>query len=601
MGVLNADALLKQYSKYCSSIIIPSKDEGLVPYKPFGTQIYLREQLIRGIGEGIHEFVIVKPRQVGASTEMWAFDTFWLQRWPGLQGAMIAESDKNTQTARFTIVNLLKGLEPKYRIPLSLDNRVMTAWMAFERNGKRLGGSRLAYLTAGTKENKSLGRSRGLSYAHGTEVAYWGDPDGFGALRSGLSEHHPYRCYVWESTANGYNWYYDLWCDAQRAVTMRPIFIPWWRHELYSVEKKTKIYQVYWDGKLTSDERAWEREIDRRWETRIAPEQWAWYRYKLSEGKGGDELRMHEDYPTLPEHAFQASGQGFLGANAMAKLREDHASIPKPTFYRYTFGPLIEDCRLHVTTEAMAQLTVWEEPREKCHYLISADPSYAASPKSDQAVCQVWRAERTQLVQVAEFSANDVPIHQFAWICLHMLGVYQRAYFNLELSGPGYGVWQEIQRVESWGAGSAKRPEIQSVLGGVQHYIYRRADSVGSGSGAWHTQMTPRVKAWMMTRLRDHLLRESIQIRSKELIEELNSFKQDGDSYGAVGGAHDDRVMAMALACEQWTEQVMPILYMSPDPLTEAERIKGLRDPMQDPDPVHEHVVKQFFERLGVK
>jgi hypothetical protein len=596
-GYVNADArvcrgqcvgLREQFRAFSSHVVIPSKDAGLIPYRPWGTQRYLIEQIFRGLEDDIHDFVVLKPRQVGASTAMWVFDPFWCLRNKGIQGELIADADDNKEFARDVLSEVVKTIPVKYSYPIRINNRTQIAWS---------NGSRLLYQVAGTKESggKRLGRSRGLNFVHATEVAYWGNPQAIDSLQSALSETHPLACYLWESTANGFNHFQEQYTIATRATTSRAIFIPWWRHELYELKESAKAYRVYWDGKLTGEERAWQREITRVWQVELTPGQWAWYRWRFAEKHKSNQLIMHQEYPTLPSHAFQASGQSFLGAAVMADLREKLSDAPPPTYYRYTFGATIEACRLEPTSASMAELTVWEEPDDstQAHYIIACDPAYGRGADADRSAITVWKAQRTRLAQVAEFVSDQCEQHQFAWVSMHLCGAYQRAYHILEINGPGMGVWSEEQRLLQYGWGTARQAELQNVLGGIQHYIYRRPDSMGGGMN-WQWLSNDRGHSQIWARLRGCLVQGQMTVRSSLLVAELGQVRQDQDRYEAQGSAHDDIATTAALACEMWSEQVLPLLHTIPE-MSQAERADG--KPPEAP-PAHERAFREFLDEI---
>lgn len=579
--------LLEQFRAFSANLTIYSKDDGPTRFTPFGTQRYLIDQILQGIADDIHDFVILKPRQVGATTAMMVFDAFWCLRHKGIQGELIADADDNKEFARDVLAELIKTVPAKYSYPVRLQNRTQIAWMH---------GSRLLYQVAGTKLSggSRVGRSRGLNFIHGTEVAYWGNPQTVDSLQSAASETHPYACYIWESTANGFNHFQEQYQLATRATTSRAIFIPWWRHEKYALKKTDKAFPVYWDGRLTSEERAWQREITRLWQVELTPLQWAWYRWRFAEKHKSNVLVMHQEYPTLPTHAFQASGQSFLGASVMAELREQLTQAPAPSHYRYNFGPTIETCRLEPTSEALASLTVWEEPLDahQGHYIIACDPAYGRGADADRSAITVWKATRTHLTQVAEYVSDECEQHQFAWVSMHLCGAYQRAYHILEINGPGMGVWSEEQRLLNYGWGTARQAELQNVLGSIQHYIYRRPDSIG-GTANWQWLSNDRGHAQIWARLRGLLVQRQLTIRSPMLVSELGQVRQDQERYEAQGSAHDDIATTAALACEMWSEQVVPILHGMPD-LT-PDRPDGA--PREAP-PAHERAFREFLDEI---
>lgn len=581
------DQTLQQFETFCRNIRIASKDQGLVPLALWSTQRYIIRELLRGITDDVRDFVILKPRQVGATTVLTVFTLFWHLKHKALQGGYVAHLDTATHLFRDNISEMAAHIDdPRWTYPIRASNRYQLAWSH---------GARLQYATAGTKENKTLGRSKGLTYLFADEVAYWGGLGGVASLKATLSERHPARLSIWASTANGYNLFHTLWANAQSAITTRAIFSAWWRHELYRTEtipKGDEIFRVYWDGHLNPEEQSWQREITARWGVTLEPAQWAWWRWQLREKNADDLNRMHEDFPTLPEHAFQATGYGFLSGSLMARLRAQMLQAPHATHYRYHFGPFIDASHLLPTHAQLAHLTVWEEPRGGEHYVVSCDPAYGANAESDFSTVTVWRAERTRLVQVAEFSANEVTVSQFAWVICHLAGVYQQPYLMLELTGPGYPVWQEIQRLQAYGTGSAHAPHLQDVMGAVQFYVFRRADAM-AGRGFWAWKSTNQTKAWVFHRLKDHLLSDHIVIRSAAMIEELASVRQDKNMFGAQDGAHDDRVITLALAIEAWQENVIPMLAMSP--LAHGEQ------PPPAALPVEERLMQDFFAKIGAR
>jgi hypothetical protein len=577
-----------RFWRFARHVTIPSKDRGPMVFRPFGTQRFLIEEVLRALGQGKRHIVVLKARQIGATTAFVTFDAYWLLSHPGMQGSFIANTDENLHYFRDVLGELVKGLPARYAYPVRLSNRVQVAWS---------NGSRLLYQTAGSKSKGKLGRGRGLNFLHGTEVAFWGDADGVQALRAALSDTHRHAAYLWESTANGFNHFYDMWQEAQRAVTMHAVFVPWWRHELYCINaegsrKEKAITRVYWDGGLTAEEQAWQREILRRWSVELTPGQWTWRRWYLSEKASSNVQVMHAEYPTLPEHAFQATGSNYLQAATLTQLRSSLAQAPMPEHYRYQFGPTVEATEVVPTRAGLGDLQIWEEPQATGgHYVVAADPAFGANALSDRMVVQVWRATRSRLIQVAEFASNEPSMTQFAWIIMHLGGVYTRAYLALEINGPGIGVLQEIQRMLQWGWGASNRAKILDAFGAIQHYIYHRADSMRS-SMAWQWRTTPMTKVPIMNRLRAQLMHQALVVRSAELVEELGNVRQVGNTFGTEGRAHDDRVMTAAIAVEAWSEQVMPVVAMTPMGPEE-----GVSAEAQEATPAHTRAVQEFFAR----
>lgn len=577
---------LTAFRQFSATMRIPSKDQGLIPFRLWGVQEHFVREVIRAIAQGKREIVCLKARQIGATTVMMAWDAYWCLRHAGLQGQFNANADDNREYFRDVLNELYTTLPRRFSYPLRLHNKYGMAWT---------NGSRLMFQTVG--KSSKIGRGRGLNYLHSTEMGEWENPDAIGSIRSAFSDRHPARLAVWEGTAKGYNTFYDMWKEAETAVTQHAIFLAWWRHQEYTLrpdQDRTdrKIMAVYWDGHLTADERAWQRELTRRYHVTLTPEQWTWRRWKLAEKFMQNTVLCDQELPTLPEHAFQASGQPFVGHGLLARLRERLDDAPPARHFRYTFGPTIEQTEIEASTEEMAHLTVWEEPDPNAYYVVAADPAYGSSSLSDRYCCSVWRASRHALTQVASFMAVEVAMYQFAWVACHLAGAYGPSFFILELNGPGMAVHQEIERLQSFGWGTAQRSNLHSALGSIQAYIRRRPDSMGVGA-AWQWRTTPRTKIGILTRLRDQLMQEAVVVRERGLVAELGTVRQDGDKFKTEGRAHDDRVMAAALAVEMWTAQALPQL----DGLPPAPEERDIRDMPS----AQERALAGYFHRIGLR
>src|ERR1043166_8661462 len=153
-------SIKEQFWRYAPTVQIPSKDEGLIRFKPYGTQTYLINEILDSIESGVHEIYINKPRQVGATTAIGIFDTFWLQKFNGMVGQLVADSDDNRAFFRSIISEIVKSSPKQYRYRVLQNNRNQIFWS---------NKSRLLFQTASAK---ALGRGRGLNFFHGTEVAY---------------------------------------------------------------------------------------------------------------------------------------------------------------------------------------------------------------------------------------------------------------------------------------------------------------------------------------------------------------------------------------------------------------------------------------------
>ncbi len=561
------------FADFCGRLTLPSKDEGVVPLTLLGTQQYFLREVAAGLERGVHEFVCCKGRQLGISTIHDALDLWWPQANPGTQGMLVSDDDGNMQYRRDVILQMHAGLPKAYRYPVRVNNKGQLAW--------DINGSRLMFAAAGKRTGSNLGRSRGINYLHGDECGSWVDQQAVAALRAALSKRHPRRLYSWNSTARGFNVFWEMWRTAEKAVSQRAIFIGWWRHDGYRVEASERELWDRYGGPATGDERRWARVIRDRYEVTILPEQLVWYRWQLAEEFFGDETLLAQEYPCLPEDAFQAFGDKFIDVEQIRALRLTLREAPAPTTHRYEFAATLDDTKLLPAAPARATMTIWEEPVPEGVYVVAGHPWGSSDPKAELYVAQVWRVWPDRITQVAEYASDDGATYQFAWVCLDLAGHYRSrlipAYFILEMGATGFAVLDELQRIERTGYGlavSARRTEIQDIIGSIRHYFYRRPDNVFARTAPieWHTHANNR--PWIMHGLRDTIARGHAVIRSAALVDELAALRrgEEGDNDQIEGGGviGDSRAMCAALAVHCWLHEAMADLQDYVAPVTPA-------------------------------
>ena len=543
---------LQQFYKFCSQLKIETKEEGLKKMDTLlGTQTYVMEQIASGLEEDIHFFVILKGRQLGITTISLALDLYWHFINNGLQGTLTTDTEENRDMFRSTLAMYMDGLPKEYKIPL----------IAHNRNQLSLKNrSRLFYQVAGLRAKGSLGRGKAITYLHGTETSSWGDEEGLASLLASLAEQNPNRLYIFESTARGFNMFHDMYVTAKRARTQRAIFCGWWRNEFYSADPESDVYKVYWDGKLTPEEKEWTRDIKKLYDFDINSRQMAWWRWKLHEGIKDDAL-MYQEFPPTEDYAFVMTGTSFF-SNARCTDAVKVAKKISYDNYRYSMGANFEDTDVLKSTERMATLRVWEEPIDTAYYVIGADPAYGSSDWADRFCIQVFRCYADGMEQVAEFATPEMNTYQFAWVIAHLAGAYKNSTLNLEVNGPGQAVINELRNLKRQASvkGGQVGRDLMDVLGSMQNYIWRRNDTMGglSNSIGWLT--TAQTKERMLSYMKDYFERGMMAVYSLDLIEEMKTIVRDGGSIEASGRNKDDRVIASALACAAFAEQVQPKL-----------------------------------------
>lgn len=490
------------------------------------------------------------------STILILLDMFWLYMHPGLQGAFVCDTAENREIFRETIKQMMASLPKGFQIPTVKHDRTM---LVLEN------GSRLQYMSAGTGKNAGLGRSRGLNFLHATELGRWGDPKGYETLVDTLAQENKNRLYLIESTALGFNLFYDCWKDTLAAPeSRRAIFIGWWAKEPYSFAEGTAQFDRWWGAypAYTEYEQRITLEVHAKYGIEITPEKWAWYR---SVADGRAEQNVNEEYPSNENEAFQSGGYSFfdhkritadtqyIGANDIAFIG-----------YRYELGENFLKMRMRVAQSVEeVQLRVWEKPQPNAKYVIGVDPAFGSSEDADSTVIGVWRCFSDQLVQVAEYASPLTTTQNCAWVLGHLAGEYRDVMINLEYNGGGGEVAMEMkhlrQSIQFGGLMNAARDmKVEHALDSARWFYWRRPDSIGGQPSAHHFTTNGQNKPIALNRMNDAYLSGQLIVRSIPLLEEMTTMRREGDKIAASGRSKDDRVMSCMLATYAWKEWIQP-------------------------------------------
>jgi len=580
---------LEHFWRFCSQLSVETKEQGIVKLgtQLLGTQRYVMQEIAKGLEDDVHYFVILKGRQLGITTVSLALDLYWQFKNPGFAGTLVTHDEESRNMFRTTLDMYMQNLPLEYRIPVTAHNR--TQLILKNR-------SRLYYQVAGTRSNGSLGRGKAITYLHSTETSSYGDEEGLASLLASLAETNPLRLYLWESTARGFNLFHDMYTTAKRARSQRAIFCGWWRNEFYSADAKSEIYKVYWDGKLSPEEREWTKEIKKLYNVEINSRQMAWWRWKMYEGIK-DESLMYQEFPPTEDYAFVMTGTSFF-STARCTEAAKQAKKKHPDYYRFNMGANFEDTVLIRSTERLATLTLWEEPVDGAYYVIGADPAYGSSDWADRFCIQVYRCYADGMDQVAEFATSELNTYQFAWVICYIAGAYKNSTLNLEVNGPGQAVINEMRNLKRVAAnmGTQRGNDLFNVLSHMQTYLWRRNDSLGgvTNSIGWIT--TSATKERMLNYFKDYFERGMLNVYSMELLDEMKSVVRDGGTIAAYGRNKDDRVMATGLACAAYAEQVQPRLIQARVTRAQQETEERI---VASGNPVNQNV-SNYLKRIGV-
>jgi hypothetical protein len=348
-----------------------------------------------------------------------------------------------------------------------------------------------------------IGAGRGLSLQnlHCSEVSRWpGDAAmTLAGLRAALA---PGGELVLESTPNGaYGAFYEEWCAGVEADGDTDGLV---RHFLPWWMEAAYVGPRVDFAAMTDVESALVERYG------LSGEQIG-YRRGLERNYGG--LRSQE-FAEDAETCFRATGSCFFGVEAIERRMEELGS--------------------ELASRRNGALLVWYQPSLGRQYVVAVD-SAGGGGDGDFAAVQV--IDRLTGLQCAELQERLRPA-ELAKVAVELAKEYHGALIAVERNNHGAAVLAYIETSE--------------------HYsnLYRQGSEAG-----WLT--TSASKPEMMARLGSLLEQRPEMFTSKRLLGECRTFiGRERGKTGAANGAHDDLVMAMAVA-QAVRAEILPGLYGS--------------------------------------
>ena len=338
-----------------------------------------------------------------------------------------------------------------------------------------------------TAADPNAGRGLTIQNLHCSEVARW-PRDAAATLASLRAAVPPEGEIVLESTPNGSaGCFYHEWTRAHETGYTRHFF-PWWWERAYRREVKITDFNDV------------EQELMNNYGLdagQIA------FRREMRANFG---VRMAEEYAENAETCFLASGDCYFEVDVInERLRQRRPVVEDRDNHSYqVFWPAVKSA-----TAA--------RPRE---YIIGVDPAGGGS-KGDYSCAQV--IDRVSGMQCAELQGHFTPTELAAKVVEIARG-YNEALIAVERNNHGGEVLSWIN----------------------MHEGYRNVYSDKKGEG-WLTNAKSRPS--MLTTLHLMLTQEPELFNSTRLLQECKSFVRHPDGKtSAASGAHDDLVMAMAVA-----------------------------------------------------
>lgn len=389
--------ILQDDVKFCANFLkIPAKPDiqGAVHLVPM---ILNRVQQYLAIHRGLRN-IIVKPRQVGVSTAILAFNFRRILTTPYLRGLLIAHKDEVTMMLLDRLNIFYDNLPPPLQLPT-------------DRQSQR--ELRFATLNSGihieTASARVTGRSETLGFAHLSEPAHWA-PERVDELMAGIDEAVPKTGVEdKESTPKGNSGYfYELYQASKREETpYKTFFFPWWWDKDYRLERGNPLALPSDKGILTFTPE--ETYLINNFA--LDEDQIRWRRFKSSKNELGE--LFFQEYPENDVDCWLSTGTLIFDAVALRQQR-----------LHYIQKPMREE----------DGILYWRLPVGGQSYIIGVDPALGL-PNGDFSVASVFESRSCE--QVAIYRAR-IGADLFGEKVKYLGKRYNNAMIVVETTG-GYG------------------------------------------------------------------------------------------------------------------------------------------------------------------
>lgn len=462
--------------------------------------------------------IILKARQMGFSTATEGIFFKETVTKPNVNTAIVAHKEDSTTN----LFNMSKLMYDELPEPMKPEKKKSNAKeLVFDKEDGSGLKSKIKCFTAG---GKGVGRSDTINNLHLSELAFWqGDKK---ATLTGLLQavpNTPDTMIVIESTANGYEYFKELWDDAVAGKNdFVPIFIGW---------NELQEYKMPYTGfKLTKEEQELQKTYG------LTLEQLTWRRWCIANNCGNDIEQFKQEYPINPEEAFISTGKCYFDKlNIVKRIQEVKDIKPeKQGYFSYAYNG-ISISNIKWIEDEEGPIKIYSKPKKGYPYVLSGD---TAGEGSDYFIGHVLDNTTGKQVAVLKQEFDEIEYTRQMY-CLGKY--YNNALIGIEANYTTYPI-QELERL--------KYPK-QFVRQKEDKYTKKLDKSFGFKT----TQISrPRILGQLQT-----IFKELIEliVDVDTLKEALTFIKNEKGRPEAQQGYHDDLIMALAIAYEIRSQQSM--------------------------------------------
>lgn len=482
-------------------IKIVNKDTKLVPFILTSEQ----EQFVNGL----EKFnIVLKSRQLGLSVCAVGLAIRQCIVYPN-SACLLVSHDQKSCNAIFDKLKQQFNSVPSWLKPKEIANN--------RQEIKLVNGSKITCSCAG---NKEIGRGDTLHLVHLSEFGFWKMPEK--QLNSITQALAPEGKLIIESTANGLNKFHDLYFQSEsRENNYKSFFFNWISGSTLFQKDYIKAVQIY--KSRNNGVELTEQELDEEEHELVklgaSMEQLMWRRLKIA---SSSLEQFHQEYPSTPIEAFVSTGANIFNNK---KIVEVEMNIPKDN---YIPKKNITDLPVLLKQHYGRSFFMYKIPRKGEKYYIGCDLSEGVG--QDYSVIEVFNQDGEQC---GEFYNNKLKPFQMAEIINSIGRYYNKGILIVEKASGGHSCIEKLRYDFKY----------------MNMSKYKTYDQFNKPKWSVGFDTNAKTKGLIINNFVEMFETGQIKINSKRLLNEMKAFEiNDSGSMGAISGAHDDSVMATALA-----------------------------------------------------
>ena len=499
---INTKAYIENYIKIRdkkNNIVSLVLNEPQLKYYNVIKEMYRKRKPIR--------IIILKVRQMGFSTETEAIIFKNVVTHHNYNAGIVAHKEDSTTNLFNMSKRMLEYLPEDIRPEQKKSNAKELVFNNDQGTGL---DSRIKCMTAG---GKGIGRSDTFTALHLSELAFWeGDKK---ATMTGLLQavpNTPDSMIIIESTANGYEYFKEMW---DRAVAGKsdfyPLFIGW---------NELKEYCMPYTGfDLTQEERELKEQYN------LTLEQLTWRRWCIQNNCSGDINQFKQEYPICPEEAFLSTGNCYFNKeNIINRINTAPEPLVRGKFTCYYDGIRIRNQKFLEQEEG--NIKIYEYPEKRVPYVLGGD---TAGEGSDYFTAHVINNITGKQVAVLKQQYNEIEYVKQVY-CLGMF--YNCALVGLENNFSTYPTQKLME------------------LNYPNQYVRKKEDQYNNKyEKSYGFKTTSITRPYILGLLQEIIHNNTDVIQDKETLREMLTFiVNDKGRAEAEEGYHDDLVMALAIS-----------------------------------------------------